>query len=133
MYSTNLLRAIELAKTNPIKPLGRNNISRFACVLDNSWVQHTGFNSYKTHPLQKKFGSNSESIHIHAELDAIIKAIRWEASQAGARYKDITDLSKYRLSVARVLNDGTPSIAKPCSGCLKAIASFNIKEMEWTT
>ena len=36
----------------------------------------TGVNSYKSHPLMLQFGKNSDSIFLHAEVDAIKNALR---------------------------------------------------------
>lgn len=129
-----LNHAIEIAKSNPIKPRGRNSISRFAAILSNGRQSFYGLNKYKTHPLQSKFGSNPECIYLHAELDAIIRAINFRARYEGKRYLslDICDLSDFDMYIARVLKDGTPAIAKPCEGCMKAIEHFNVRSVQWT-
>lgn len=126
--------AIKQARLNPIKPTGRNSISRFAAILSNGKQTFIGFNQYKTHPLQAKFGINDESIYLHAELNAIIKAINWRARQKGVSYgkKEICDLSDYQMVIARVLRNGNPGCAKPCSGCFEAIKHFNISKIEWS-
>lgn len=125
--------AIAEARKNPIQPRGRNSISRFAAVLSDGKQTFTAWNSYKTHPLQAKFGSNEQSIHQHCELAVIIKAIRCLSKQAGSHYSDITDLGGFRMAVARVLKDGTPALARPCIGCQRALEAFSIKDVEWTT
>jgi deoxycytidylate deaminase len=127
-----LQMAIDHARHNTIKPVGRNSISRFGAVLWNGPLMFFGWNSYKTHPLQKKFGKNDECIHIHAEIDCIVQATRWLAKQNRTVYKNVTSLSGFSLAVARVLTDGTPSIAMPCEGCQKALIAFDIKNMVWT-
>lgn len=124
--------AIKSACKNPVKSRGRNSISRFAAVLTDGRNLFVGLNSYRTHPLQAKFGTNSKCIHIHAELDAIIQAIRCHGRQLGKHYSDVTNLSGYSMFVARVLGNGTPGIALPCVGCQRAIQTFNIKHIEWT-
>lgn len=130
---SNLSEAIKYARENPIRPIGRNSISRFASVLNSNTTKIVGWNSYRTHPLQAKFGINEESIHQHSEINAIIKAARWLAKKDGSRYDSITDLSDFSISVARVLKDGSPAMARPCAGCMKALLYYGIKDIEWTT
>ncbi len=82
-----------------------------------------GFNSYKSHPLQKKFGRNEKAICLHAEIDAIKNALK--------RVK-ISDLKRATLYVARIKKDGTIGMAKPCTGCQRAIVAFGIKQVIFT-
>lgn len=129
----SLRRAIEHAQKNPILPRGRNSISRFASVLcDVGGHSVVGLNSYKTSPLQARFASNPECIHIHSEISAIQNAIRYLARHNGFHYRDVTDLSGWSMFVARVLKDGTPAMAMPCDGCQRALSAFNISKVEWT-
>lgn len=129
----SLSKAIHYAKLNPIKPIGRNSISRFASVLTDGKDTFIGLNSYKTHTLQARFGINDECIHTHSEIAAIIKAIKWKAKQIGSHYNSITDLSNFSISVARVLKDGSPALGKPCEGCMGALVAYGITDIEWTT
>ena len=128
----SLEKAIQVALKNSIKPIGRNSISRFGAILIGGGREFTGQNSYKSHPLQKKFGCNEECIHIHAEIDAIVGAMKWIAWTAGMRYNMVDDLSMFDMYVARVLKDGTPALSRPCEGCWRAISAFNIRSVEWT-
>ena len=96
-----------------------------AAVLVNGKgnVIATGLNSYKTHPLQQRFSKNPEAIHLHAEIDAIRRALR---------VVDTDELEDCTLYVARVLKSGKPALAKPCPGCQMALYHFNIKDVVWT-
>lgn len=78
-----------------------------------------GFNNYKTHPLQKQYARNPASLCLHAEIDAI--------ARLGHQAKGAD------LYVARVLKNGTPAMAKPCQGCVRAIAAFGIRNVYYTT
>lgn len=129
----NLEKAIHHARLNPITPVGRSVIGRHACVMSDGTTEIVGLNSYKTSPLQARFASNPESIHVHSEISAIQGVIRHLARQRRRHYKDVTDLSDWSMSVARVLKDGTPAMACPCTGCQRAIVAFNIGEVIWTT
>lgn len=117
----SLRLAIKIARSNPIKQRGRNSISRFGAVLTNGRTFYYGYNSYKSHPLAKKFSGKEETICIHAELDAILAWIN-----------EMEDLDKYTMYVARVLKDGSPAIAKPCRACQKALIHFGVGNCEWT-
>lgn len=128
----SLKYAISQALQNPISPIGRNSISRFAAVLTDGNKTYVGWNTYKTHPLQKKFGMNEESVHLHAELAAINGIIRWKAKLCGKNYDSVTDLSDYKMTIARVLKDGTPAMAMPCEGCQRAIIHYGIRDVKWT-
>ena len=123
--------AIKEAIKNPIKPKGRNSISRFASILTNGRQIFIGRNSYKSHPLQAKYGVCQEAISVHSAIDVLCKAIRWAAGIAGGHYKDVRDLSNFKLYVARVLKDGSPANSKPCEGCMDALRDFGITQMEW--
>lgn len=99
-------------------------------VINNKTVS-IGINSYKSHPFQKKYGKNSESIYIHSEISAINKALKRVPS---------LDLSNATLYIARVKKSSKYAkhfdswgLAKPCEGCMRAIAAFNIKKVYYTT
>lgn len=110
--------AIYLARSNPIKKL-----PKVGAVLSVNRQYMIGRNTYKTHPLQKRFAVNEHKIHMHAEIAAIVNALRiWPK-------EDIKGSSMY---VARVHRDGTIVDAKPCTGCMGAIAAFGISSIHWT-
>lgn len=111
--------ALQAALSNPVD----RSLPKLACILTDGWSTVIGFNSRKTHPLQARFNAhNPKAICIHAEVDAIRQAIRLHGS----------DLSDFKMYVARVHRDGSPACAKPCKGCQSAILAFNIKEVTWT-
>jgi len=89
----------------------------------------TGMNSYKTHPLQTKWGRNEDSIYLHAEIDAIKNALR---------LIDQNQLSKCDLYIVRVKRKSSKDrafvygLAKPCPGCKRAIANFNLRNVFYT-
>jgi deoxycytidylate deaminase len=91
----------------------------------------------KSHPLAARFGKNPDAIYPHAEIDAIINALK---------VIDETELQNCVIYVARARKDSTistvipgvrPDIwgyAKPCIGCSKAIFErFKMKEVIYTT
>ena len=95
-----------------------------ACLVLRNEVISVGFNSDKSHPLQKRFAKNTDAIFKHAEVDCIIKALK---------IVDEDDLKNATLYVYRVKkqNKGdtgwVSGLAEPCPGCQKAIEHFGIK------
>lgn len=110
----------------------KNNIKMklAASLVIRNEVISIGFNSDKSHPLQAKFGKNSEAIFKHAEVDCIINALK---------HVDEDDLKKATLYVYRVKRaekghkDWTDGISKPCKGCSNAIEHFGIKKVIYST
>lgn len=100
-----------------------------ALVYKNDIIS-IGVNQLKSHPFQKKFSKSEHAIFMHAEISAIVKALK--------NYS-VDIISKSTLYVARVkYMDGHNSIfvdgmAKPCEGCLKAIANLGIKQVCYST
>lgn len=117
----NFLRKI----AEDIIPINRARIA--AAVVYKSEVISIGTNQKKTHPLQARFSRHVEAIHIHAEIDAIARAVR---------RIDAKKLAQCTLYVARIKLDSGGNtmwgMAKPCTGCERAIASFEIGRVVWT-
>ena len=95
-----------------------------AAVLCVNGREYVGLNSRKTHPLQARFSKHVQAIHQHAEIAAVVKALR---------VHPVADLSSAKLFVARVYPNGSTGTAQPCAGCTRMIQAFNIKQVEWTT
>lgn len=101
-----------------------------ACVVYKSKIVSFGVNQYKSHPFQLLYGKNKESIFLHAEVDAIYRATKRLTSY---------ELSRSTIYVARVkrVSTMTPDLvfglAKPCIGCARCIATFNLKRIVYTT
>lgn len=113
--------AISMAKSNPIQGLPR--IAAVIIDFDNSIMY--GINKRKTHPLQKKFGKNTDSIYLHAEIDAI-------KNYVSHRILEASNLRNAIMYIARVKRDGSLGFAKPCEGCQRALIHFGISEVYWT-
>ena len=95
-------------------------------VLKNT-ILSFGFNQRKTHPFQAKYGKNNESIYLHAEADAIKNALKCYS---------LEDLKNSVLYICRskTMNKSiVTGLAKPCEGCMRAIANFNIKRVVYST
>jgi deoxycytidylate deaminase len=92
-----------------------------AIVAHKNRVIAIGYNRRKTHTIANTFRRRDGAMAIHAEVDALAKA----SAQIG-------DLSGCDLYVARVLVDQTVAMAKPCEGCQRAVAAFNIRRVYYT-
>ena len=100
-----------------------------ALVLGNNIVS-VGYNRKRSDPFQARFGKNSESIYMHAEIHAIKQALN---------HISLDDFRKATLYVARVKRPDFRSKnfvdgqACPCMGCKRAILEFGIKRVVHTT
>lgn len=127
--------AIRLARSRaPIVPRGKSSISRMCAILTDGHTAFTGFNGYKSHPLVRWFSKKDEKVCRHAEGDAIIKAVQYFTGKSGTNRKSFfdVDLSGFTMSVARVLADGSPALARPCPECDEMIRFFGIDTIEYT-
>lgn len=100
-----------------------------AAVVRRFEIVAKGNNSYKTHPFQKKYGKNSDAICLHAETNAVIKALKTI---------DVDELAKCDIYIARAKRESIGGkyimgLAKPCDGCQRMITSFGIKNVYFTT
>lgn len=123
MKHSSIISHLKLIASDVV-PVGAAKIA--AAIVYKGRIISIGICSYKSHPLQRKYGRNEHSIFLHAEIDAISKAI------------GRVDLSKCSLYVVRMKWDGCKrtslieGLAKPCEGCCKAIAAFGIRNVYWT-
>lgn len=107
----------------------KNQFKLSAGITLGKHLVATGINSYKTHPIMKKWGRHSKSVCLHAEIDAIKNALRLITP---------SELEKSTLYVVRVkrpepfADKWTYGLAKPCKGCLRAIEAFNIQKVYYT-
>lgn len=98
-----------------------------SCLVYKNNVLSFGFNQKKSHPFQAKFGKNDDCIFLHAEVDAIKNALKCNS---------LDELKKSTLYIyrAKKINGKLGSgLAKPCDGCMRAIANFNIRNVVYST
>lgn len=91
-----------------------------ALIVLRNTIIGVGFNQLKTHPLQKQFAKNSESIYLHAEIDALINSLK---------RCSVDDLRRATLYVIRVDKRGYLGNSTPCEGCARAIVKFQIRNV----
>lgn len=103
-----------------------------AIIVNNkNEILSIGYALKKTHPFQKKFGKNPESIYLHAEIDAIYKALKrnsFDTLQQSSIY--IARIKKYEFSKRHYKS--MFGLAKPCTGCRGAIEKFGFKKVVFT-
>lgn len=102
----------------------------FGCVaVYKCSIIGTGFNTNKTHPLQKYYnqfreepGNNKFMPKLHAEINCLNQL----------KHLDV-DFSKVKLYIYRSRNDRHFSLARPCPSCMAAIKDLGIKHIYYTT
>jgi tRNA(Arg) A34 adenosine deaminase TadA len=109
-----------------VAPISGSRIA--AKITINNKEVGFGVNSYKTDPLQKKYGKNDDAICIHAEILAIKNSFRRIERD---EFKNAT------LYIARAKRDSDNKnyvfgMARPCKGCMRAIAAFEFSRVVYT-
>jgi len=102
-----------------------------SCLVLRGRVISYGFNSFKTHPFQKKYGRNEHSCHWHSEVNCIHNALK-----LGYTKEDLKNSSLYVCRVKRVrvgsLLVDKYGLAKPCEGCQRCINEYGIKSVTYS-
>jgi deoxycytidylate deaminase len=101
-----------------------------AAVVHKGRIISIGTNRKKTHPFQAKFGKNDEAIYLHAETDAIQRAMR-------ATIGNPIGFEKCHFYIFRSkwhddLGFLGTGLAKPCAGCTRAIEAYGFKTVTYT-
>ena len=103
--------------------------SKHAAMIWYKGDTFLGINQLKSHPFQKEWGKNVDAIYLHSEIDAIKNALKGLT---------LEELAKSTLYICRVKHPSAQDRSwvwgnsKPCLGCARAIAKFNIKEVIYT-
>ena len=103
------------------------NSSRIcAAIVHHKKIVSIGINSRKTDTWAARFSKNPLATCIHAEVAAIKAAVNRIGKDA------LKDCSIY-ISRRKLINGKwVDGLAKPCSGCQKAIDFFDIKKVVYT-
>lgn len=101
-----------------------------AAIVYRNWEPFYGVNSLKSHPFQKRFCSNENAIFLHAELEAIKNAVEMLHPELMEYTTLYIARMKYKDQTKKGMIQG---LAKPCIGCHRAIATFGIKNVCYTT
>ena len=111
-----------------VDPVSRARLA--ACLVYKNQIISIGTNKNKTHPIARRFSKHEEAIYLHAEVDSIKNALK------NISVEELSACSMYVLRVKRPERKPREWIrgsAKPCIGCMKAIAQFDIKNVYYTT
>jgi deoxycytidylate deaminase len=117
----------ELAEA--LQPVGNARVAALIAVRDK--IIRYGVNKNKSHPFAAKYGKNEQSIYLHAETDAILNALKY--------FDHPDELQKATIYIARAKKVSTHDhsmmmgMAKPCLGCQRALATFGICDVVYTT
>jgi len=110
-----------------IEPIKSSRLA--ACLVLKNNIIGFGFSQMKSHPFQAEFAKNEDAIYLHAETDAIKNALK-RVSQ--------DDIARSTLYIARAkmhveTKEWIYGLSKPCPGCARAIATFGIEKVVYTT
>lgn len=100
-----------------------------AAVVYKNEVISFGVNRKVSHPFQKRFAKHEDAIWLHAETDALQKAIKMR----GADFMSRCSLYVLRMKCDTDRTTMIRGLAKPCVGCSRAIATFKVKRVFYTT
>ena len=97
-----------------------------AAIVYRGEIISIGINSYKSDPLQAKYSKNEHAIYLHAEIAAIKKALK------RINKDELKRCDMY--IVRRKIHNGIMcnGLAKPCSGCQRAIETYGIHNVFYT-
>jgi deoxycytidylate deaminase len=94
-----------------------------AVIASRKRIIAVGYNNIRSHPFQKMHSRCEHKIALHAEMDAINKALKIIPEE---------QLKRTEIYVARILKNGSPAKAKPCTYCQAALDSYGIQSAYWT-
>lgn len=120
MKTTGILKkAAEYAKHNDVEGLPK----MAAVIAKRKKILAVGYNKHKTHPMMLKYTDNELRVSIHAEVDALVNALKNYSPE---------ELVGSEIYIARLLKNGKTGIAKPCEICQKALEDHGITSIHWT-
>jgi deoxycytidylate deaminase len=88
-----------------------------AVIFQRNKILSIGQNSFKTHPIAKKFGHRNYATH--AELSSIIR-------------HGLDDCSGLSLAVLRIGRNNKLTMSKPCLCCQNVIKSVGLSKVYYT-
>ena len=107
------------------EPVARARVA--AALVHKGRVISYGYNQSRTSWIQRRFKKNDHAFFLHAEVDAIKKALK---------IVDADTVKNSTLYVARAKTIDKKDVygmAKPCNGCQECIKWFNVKRVFYTT
>lgn len=97
-------------------------------VVYKNRIIEAGFNTCKTHPIQRKYNELRFSCewsphYMHAEVHALSQLI----------HNNDINWSKVHIYVYREHKNGIRAMARPCKSCMQLIKDLGIKYIHYTT
>lgn len=120
----NILEKVAMAS----EPVFRQRLA--ALLVYKNEVIAIGINKTKSHPFQRKYAKHDDAIYLHAEVDCIKNALRQYDEDIIAKSTMYVLRMKHPENKPKTFMRG---LAKPCEGCQRAIAAYDIKHVYYTT
>lgn len=123
MSPESIIKTLETI-ADDVVPVSNAKIA--AAIVYRGDIISIGINKLKSDPLQARFAKNEHAIYLHAEIDAIKKALK---------RLSLSEMEKAELYVVRrrKLNGKAVSgCSKPCCGCQRAIENYGISNVYYT-
>lgn len=120
MSPENIIRTLETI-ADDVVPVSNAKIA--AAIVYRGDIISIGINRLKTDPMQARFAKNEHAIYLHAEIDAIKKALK-RLSSAEMKKSEL-----YIVRRKRINGEQSSALAKPCCGCQRAIETYGIQSV----
>ena len=105
------------------------NVRMGALLVHRNKIISYGKNDFKTDPFQAKYADHEWRVHIHAEVNAVKKALKQIS---------IDEIKDSTLYVVRMKQNPFDKkfiwgMARPCKSCQMCLAAFGISKVVYTT
>ena len=121
LTKTDMHYFVKASQVAEISDFAKINIG--CIVVYQGTIIGLGFNTNKTHPMQKKYNRyRNFTPKLHAEINCL----------NSIRYLDI-NFSKVKLYIYRKRKSVKYGICRPCPSCMAAIKDLGIKHVYYTT
>jgi len=87
-----------------------------AVIYKGKKTLSVGYNKWKTHPWQARF--NTRSVSLHAEIDAILTAMRFDHILPGST-----------IAISRMRSNGNIGASYPCFECMNALSHVGVSKV----
>jgi tRNA(Arg) A34 adenosine deaminase TadA len=125
MTPESIVKTLEVVADDIAIPVSNARIA--AAIVYRGEIISIGVNSLKSDPLQARFSKNEHAIFLHAEIAAIKKALKRLSS---------VEMKKAELYIVRrkkLNGEACNGLAKPCQGCQRAIETYEIGKVIYTS
>ena len=124
MSPENIIKTLETV-ADDLTPVSNAKIA--AAIVYKGDIISIGVNRLKSDPLQARFAKNEHAIFLHAEIDAIKKALK----RLSAFEMKKTEL--YIVRRRKLNGEAVSGCSKPCCGCQRAIETYGIQKVIYST